>query len=354
MKIYPQEIIGIKTFLEENPLGDEALGFSSEQKRQIQQEIQSWARFEKRHAGVHLFMNFLPLMILSFGFYMALCPWLDFLVESRIDELPAALALGIVLGYLEYSFVIYVLHEGGGHNVFFRGFKGFGLLKKILNQSARLFFADPLFYGENHPSHHRYLGTPRDLTNTQFVLPWRFLKAITPGAGILFPNDYQVYQNPERSCSRTLSEIVGGITLLSLNWIVSRKLGWGWSLFATFMIAPWFAFVIDRTRECTEHNLLPANNFLGSRELGLTPLALFIGGGPWGQPCHVAHHVAPGLNWYQQIHLHFRLKRILNEKQRVFLGFDTLVPTPILFISLYFKNWQILRRLSPQHIKDNS
>jgi hypothetical protein len=87
--------------------------------------------------------------------------------------------------------------------------------------------------------------------------------------------------------------------------------------------------VLDRTRESIEHCNMPADVKFGSWEMGLSPVALLIGGGPWGQPCHFSHHIAPEFSWYQQILLHIKLKEILPQKFAKGFGFGVSVNSRI-------------------------
>jgi fatty acid desaturase len=90
-------------------------------------------------------------------------------------------------------------------------------------------------------------------------------------------------------------------------------------------------FYLDRVRQFTEHNLMPLENRNGARSFGMGLWGNLIGGGPWGQPCHWVHHLAPGIPWYQQIVLHFYIKSLLTERQREqfmlapFVGFPRLL-----------------------------
>ena len=79
---------------------------------------------------------------------------------------------------------------------------------------------------------------------------------------------------------------------------------------------PHIGFYVDRMRQFTEHNLMPLENNSGARSLGVGFWGLLVGGGPWGQPCHLAHHMVASIPWYQQIMLHRYIVGLLTETQR--------------------------------------
>ena len=75
------------------------------------------------------------------------------------------------------------------------------------------------------------------------------------------------------------------------------------------------AFYLDRLRETTEHNLM-INTQYGSRNMGNCLAGMLVGGGPWGQPFHLSHHLEPALPWYFQIKMHYFLKSVLTKEQQ--------------------------------------
>jgi hypothetical protein len=94
---------------------------------------------------------------------------------------------------------------------------------------------------------------------------------------------------------------------------------------------PHVGFWTDRLRQFTEHNLMPLENSSGSRSFGIGFWGLLIGGGPWGQPCHLVHHLVPSIPWYQQLLLHRYLVTQLTPRQRAqflvrpFVGYPLLL-----------------------------
>lgn len=102
------------------------------------------------------------------------------------------------------------------------------------------------------------------------------------------------------------------------------------------LLMPHVGFYVDRIRQFTEHNLMPLENNTGARSLGVAFWGLLIGGGPWGQPCHLAHHIVASIPWYQQIMLHRYIAGILTESQRKRFLLLPVVGFPVMF-------WSILR-----------
>jgi fatty acid desaturase len=296
-------------------------GFSPAQLKEIQLEVKRLREASDASPLLHRFMEALPFLVL-------LTAWagLIFLVPSMVSNTTFLfIILFIGHGIIGYQWVIYGIHEGAGHGLFRRGeSRLLRLMRFLAFHSSRLMMADPVHYRQQHKSHHRFTGTEQDGSQTNFVLGRRILLSLLPGAGILFPNDYRVHHGDGFNGSLALSGVVGltrvGIEILALR----SRFSIGACLALLLIFSPWVGLALDRLRESLEHHLMPQSPVHGTRELGLSPLALLIAGGPWGQPCHLTHHLAPELNWYQQIRLHFTLReRILNEEQLRFFGFTT-------------------------------
>jgi hypothetical protein len=317
MKQYPLEQILLSRHLETL----EVPSFTPEQLRAIQTEVKSLREFADRHPILSDLAALLPFIALlsAWTFLIFILPAL---VGSR--------ALLFVLlfmghGFIGYSWVIYGIHEGAGHGLF-RNRKNplHRLLRFLAFHSSRLMMADPVHYSEQHKSHHRFTGTEADGSQTNFVLGGRVLRSLLPGAGILFPNDYRVHHGEGITVSLLLSGLVGGLRVAIEVHALRSRFSIPECLLLLLFFSPWIGLSLDRVRESLEHHLMPRSPITGTRELGLSPLALLITGGPWGQPCHLPHHLAPELGWIQQIALHFKLKNeILTEDQLRFFGFRT-------------------------------
>ncbi len=296
-------------------------GLSPAQLQEIQSEVRILRETAQDSPVFHGLMESLPFLILIITWAL-----LIFVVPGLIENRALLFTvLFITHGVIGYQWVIYGIHEGAGHGLFRKGTSpGVRLLRFLAFHSSRLMMADPVHYQEQHKSHHRFTGTEQDGSQTNFVLARRVVLSLLPGAGILFPNDYRVHHGEGFSRSLALSAMVGftrvGVEIAALR----SRFSLVECLLLLLLLSPWVGLALDRIRESLEHHLMPRSPIHGTRELGLSPLALLITGGPWGQPCHLPHHLAPELNWYQQIRLHFALKnRILNKEQLSFFGFET-------------------------------
>lgn len=315
MKCYPQELKYLETYLADKRIPE----LSKNQHVLIKNQINYLREKQKKQPWIHNFMESLPFIIIFSSWY-----FLIFILPTYIDNrIILFITLTFFHGFLGYQLVIYGLHEGAGHGLFKNQQT---LIHKILRflsfNSSRLLMADPIYYKKVHPSHHSFLGTNRDKAQVNFVSTKRIFLSLIPGAGILFPNDYKIHKGESFTKSDFFSTLIG-LTRASIEYLaLSPFLSTIEILSILFLLSPWIGLSLDRIRESLEHHLMPQSKFYGSRELGLSPLSLLVSGGPWGQPCHLSHHLAPDLNWYQQIKLHFFLKKKLNEEQKLFFGFS--------------------------------
>ena len=319
MKFYDQE----RQFLQEYWETRSFPQISDAQIEDLKAHAKSWADWTRQHRGIHNALTLAVFLILAAIEFAAL--WV---VPQVVSSWPLAVLIGSFgYGFVMYSTVIYAVHECGAHKL---GFLGDGPLVQHLQSLAanasRLQFADPGFYREQHKTHHRYLGTERDETNAHFVWPKRFFTSLLPGAAVLPFNDYKV--DPGTPCPGRKTTNIVGFGFFVLCFGVSA---WaGGPLYAaalTLVLGPWIAFVLDRLRESSEHQLMPVDHLQGARNLGPGFWGTLVGGGPWGQPCHLSHHLFPQLPWYSQIAMHWRMQAIFNAEQRAFfLGEGTLFP----------------------------
>jgi hypothetical protein len=313
LKLYPDEI-KIQTMAGYS----EVVSVNSDQAEYIQAEVKNIRGMASKRPRIHFGLELLPFIVISILWYFVLFK-LSPVIANSFNSIIASLIFSFIRGIIGYSWVIYALHEGAGHGLF-RG----TVLEKLAFNSSRILFADPTNYKKVHQTHHQYLGTENDQAFTHYVLSSRVLKSILPGAGILFPNDYKIHQGEHYTKSRFFSDLCG-LSFIILEILILSNNGFGLvqSIVCLALISPWVGFGLDRIRETIEHHLMPREKHYGSRELGLNISGLIIGGGPWGQSLHFSHHLAPDLNWYQQIQLHFKLKYILSDDQKNALGFST-------------------------------
>ncbi|MCB9091771.1 MAG: fatty acid desaturase [Halobacteriovoraceae bacterium] len=331
METYSQEIKNY--YSQENEITKKAVFLNSNETININDYISQLREWRSHHAFFHFCMELFP-----FSFFIIIFSSLYyFTLNSQLPIIFKIIIFTIVHGIFSYQYVVYTLHEAGGHGIL----RKFPSLSQIFFHSSRLFFADPIYYRRRHTNHHNYLGTEQDGAFTHFVLPQRILISMLPGAGVFFKNNYKIAQDEKFTPSMFFSLLTG----LSFVAIQAYILGSLWSVGVSFIIlivlSPWIAMILDRTRESVEHQGMPNNKKMGAKELGLGPLALLIGGGPWGQPCHFSHHYAPDLSWYQQILLH---KFILKNTSDEFLNFYGFSKTTIAILRetfIFYKNyWQ--------------
>lgn len=262
-------------------------------------------------------------------------------LAGRLASPWAGVALAALAhGYLTYSLTIYTMHEGAGHDLLILGRSPLArALRPLANQTCRLFFADPVHYAAVHPTHHGQLGTEGDRAYTHYVAPERFARSLLPLAGLLPFNDYVIHTDHSFSRSHVRSLVVGVGYHAVLLWLLVPGPGVLLSLLVLVVLAPWVAFTLDRVRETYDHLFTPVHRRFGARSLGLGVAGMVFGGGPWGQPCHLAHHFAPGLPWYLQLRLHLDFRRLLTPDQRAAL----LTPGPAAFARTYARNLRLMR-----------
>jgi fatty acid desaturase len=313
VKVYPQEL---KIYQHVWRYTDkQALPLSNDQLLQFNYRAKVVRDWAQNHPQWHSFLQALPFIILSSAWALMLAAAVAAVVWLKLPAFLSAVILGLCHGLWGYQWVIYGMHEGAGHGLFQNSWARF-----LAFNSSRLLFADPKHYRIVHLTHHRALGTEEDGAFTHFVMPKRVIRSMLPGAGILFGNDYQIHQNPQYTFSRGLSDATGAAFLFLQMALLSPVIPWYFTLLALGLISPWVGMVLDRMRETLEHYLMAPTRSLGAKELGLGFWGLLIGGGPWGQPCHLTHHMAADLKWYQQIWLHFSWGDILTRQQKLYLA----------------------------------
>jgi fatty acid desaturase len=228
----------------------------------------------------------------------------------------AAIISGSLHSWFIYSVGIYSLHEGAAHKLIFPS-------KGRLSQAAqflaanlcRLSATDPDYYAACHMAHHAKFGTEQDSEFLNFVRPRRFWLTLLPLASFVNYSDFVAHRPLHYTRGRVISALIGVLYNGIYAYLIFRRFG---GLFALIVLAltPHLGFYMDRMRQFTEHNLMPLENKSGTRSFGAGFFALLIGGGPWGQPCHMAHHLVASIPWYQQIALHRFIVNLLTEKQK--------------------------------------
>lgn len=307
-------------------------GDQLERIRKKSRESLVWFR---AHPVLHNTISVLLLLCLFAADVLALLG-LPALLPVELDTARGATLAGVVAGvlhgFLVCSIVTLTVHEGAAHDLLIQGRGPVArALRLLANNACRLFAADPLYYSEAHFAHHRSLGTPEDGSFTNFVRLRRLLGALAPLAPVLSVSDYFPWRPQEHTRSRNLSAVLTTLYMTSLGVLAYWRFGATYTLVALLLVGTWVSYALDRVRESVEHLFMPLHRDDGTRELGLGFWGLLLGGGPWGQPCHLSHHLAPALPWYQQLGMHFFLRRLLTDEQkrhfflRPFVGFPLLV-----------------------------
>lgn len=249
--------------------------------------------------------------------------------STLLPTIAVALVTGGLHGWLVCGFVTLTVHEGGAHNGIILGTskpaKG---LRFLANNACRLFLADPEYYREGHRRHHGHFGTEQDGAFTNSVSPHRVLSTFQAMAPFLNVSNFFPWLPPSYTRSRLISM---GLTFAYAGPFIAvmfLKFGLVFTVIAYFIVGTQMSYAFDRFREAVEHNLMPLNNDNGTRELGPGFWGFLLGGGPWGQPCHMVHHLAPNLPWYGQIRMHFYLRALLTPQQRRAFFFTPVVGFP--------------------------
>lgn len=308
MNIHEPDLKAYELYLKDHPnlpiLSDDQLKILTEKAK----HYHDWTF---NHQGLHNFLNFL-LMINLFV--------LDILVSTFLPaHFPDYFYLQALLhGYLIYSLSTFLLNEGVAHNVLFLGESFLSKnLKNDFRLLTRLYFADPEHFKMNHQKHHESFGTNDDAVFTSFVNPKRFFLSLLPLASAFRFCDYKIHTGEKWTKSKILSEVLGRLFFICQFLYLRHFLG-GWMAFLFIFIALWFAFILDRLRETTEHNLMGNSKLNGARQLGFGFWGWLVGGGPWGQPARLTHEIFPQNTWYHQLFLHHKLKKILVPVQKEF------------------------------------
>jgi hypothetical protein len=297
-------------------------GLSTEQRAFIRERGKALYRWFRNHQRIHCFIS---AGVIAFLFAI------DFFILMRLPGallgadgsattgrlVLASLVTALLHGWVLYSVTIYSVHEGFAHDAIFppRG-RVTRMLGWVSNNLCRLSGADPVEYGRSHRDHHSRFGTIDDGEFVNFVHPRRFWRVLLPFANFINFSDFVSHRALTYSRSRLASELitVGGHGIA--GYFMARGFGVAFPVVTLALLAPHVAFQLDRLRQFSEHNLMPVESKDGARSFGPGFWGLFVGGGPWGQPCHWIHHLIPSIPWYQQIILHREVVAILSPRQR--------------------------------------
>jgi len=304
---------------------DTARGFeelSPQQLKLIMDRGRELFRWFKNHLIAHNLINgtLIAFILVTDGLVLLALPHL-FLAGARKESflwiLIASAIVGSAHSWLMYSMVLFSLHEGAAHNLIFCGTgsvaRGAQLVARNL---CRIAAGEPDYYSECHMAHHAKFGTEHDSEFLNFVIPHRYWLTFLPLAAFVNFSDFLIHRPLTYTKSRVISGCLSALYNAVYAYLLYRSFGLTFVLLAMLVFMPHFGFYVDRLRQFTEHNLMPLENRNGARSFGIGFWGLLVGGGFWGQPCHLSHHLMPSIPWYQQIRLHFFIRSILTKRQR--------------------------------------
>jgi fatty acid desaturase len=294
----------------------------------------------KAHPYFHNTLNAVVIVFIFVADYLALM-WLPGVWLPRggdahvLTVLLASAVAGSLHSYLLYTLSSFSLHEAAAHRI---AFIGQGRIAKAAQTVAanlcRLAASEPDYYSRDHMIHHAKFGTEDDTEFLNFVSPRRYYLSFLPLAAFINFTDFIAHRPRTYTRSRIISAAFS--TAYSGVYLFLTWQAWGplFALMAMFVFLPHVGFYLDRLRQFTEHNLMPLENKDGSRSFGVGFWGLLVGGGPWGSPCHLEHHLVPSLPWYQQLNLHRFVKKTMTPVQRRQFLVAPVVGFPLMFLRL--------------------
>jgi Fatty acid desaturase len=294
----------------------------------------------KDHPRFHNTLNAAVVVFILAADYLALLH-LPGLWLTRGQEAPfwtvllASAVAGSIHSYLLYTLSAFSLHEAAAHRI---AFLGQGPMARAAQTVAanlcRLAASEPDYYSRDHMVHHAKFGTAEDTEFLNFVTPRRYYLSFLPLAAFINFSDFIAHRPPTYTRSRIVSAVCS--TAYSGLYLYFTWQAWGplFALLTMFVFLPHVGFYLDRLRQFTEHNLMPLENKDGSRSFGMGFWGLLVGGGPWGSPCHLEHHLVPSLPWYQQLNLHRFVKKTMTPAQREQFLVAPVVGFPLMCLRL--------------------
>jgi fatty acid desaturase len=316
-------------------------GLTAAQLQKIRERARVLHRWFRTHPLTHSAISIAVLIFLFTADYWILLKlprvFLGAAVAPSVSALViAALVVGALHSYLLYSLAFFTMHDGYSHKVLFPMTTRLGRAAHLVGSNlCRVASAEPQYFAKYHLPHHLKFGTEEDGEFLNFVMPRRYWLSLLPFAAITNFNDFLIHRPPDYTKSRLVSVSMA----LSYNGVYAYFMYQAFGgLFAFIVIAllPHVGFYLDRLRQFTEHNLMPLEQENGARSLGLGFWGMLLGGGPWGSPCHLEHHLAVGLPWYGQLLLHRHLRSLLTPRQRKQFLVQPVIGWPKLL-------WQIMR-----------
>jgi hypothetical protein len=348
MNLHPDEFLLAQSYSQ----GHDFQHLTPSQTLQIKTRGRCLHAWFKSHPITHNFISISVILLIFAIDWFGFVNLARFIVAShpgKAASILTAFLIGILHSWLLYTLAVYSLHEGAAHNLIF---PGRGPVSRTASRFAqnlcRLSNTEPHPYAETHKSHHGHFATERDAEFLNFVVPQRLWLMLLPLASFFNYGDFFVHRSSSFNRSTALSLALSAAYTLCYLAVLFRHFGLLFPIIV-FLLLPHVGFFFDRLRQYTEHNLMPLDNISGARSLGIGFWGMLVGGGPWGQPCHMAHHLVPSIPWYQQILLHRYIVSLLTREQRnQFLlppiyGFPTLLYTII-------RDANRLARIAPYHL----
>jgi len=295
----------------------------------------------KEHQAIHYAVNLSLVALLLGADYLILLQLPAALLTGEPEQpfsrvLAASLLCGGLHSYLMYSMSVFSMHEGAAHGIIFPGTHPVSrALNWFASNMCRIAASEPQYYSEHHMSHHAKFGTEHDGEFLNFVLPKRYWLTLLPFAALLNYTDFVAHRPATYTKGRIISGLVALAYHLTYAAFMAQRYGALFTLLSFLLFLPHVGFFLDRLRQFSEHNLMPLDNKDGSRSFGVGFWGLLVGGGPWGSPCHWEHHLVASLPWYQQIRLHFYLKRLLTPAQKKQFLLEPVIGYPKLLLRLW-------------------
>jgi Fatty acid desaturase len=336
MRILPEEVTMARAYAETHDfarLTEEQVGAIVARGRQL-------FHWFKAHPTLHNTINAIVLVFIFAADYFVLLRLPGVFLPRGGDApvtriLLAAAVSGSLHSYILYSLGTFSLHEGAAHHIVFVGSRRWGRAGRWLGANVcRIAATEPDCYAENHMIHHSKFGTAADAEFLNFVLPRRYFLTFLPYAAFINFSDFIAHRPPTYTKSRIVSAAVSTVYSGAYLYFASRMWGLWFGLIVMFVFMPHVGFFLDRLRQFTEHNLMPLENHNGSRSFGIGFWGMTVGGGPWGSPCHLEHHLVPSIPWYQQLLLHRFVVRQMTPSQRKQFLLTPVVGFPLLWLRI--------------------
>ena len=336
MRVRPEEVTMAREYVESH----EFARLTDDQLTAILARGRELFHWFKQHPALHNAINVAALVFIFAADYAVLL-LLPALILPPAGAVPftrillAAAISGSLHSYLLYSLGTFSLHEGAAHHIVFVGSGPIGRAAKWLGGNlCRLAATDPDCYAENHMIHHAKFGTAADAEFLNFVLPRRYFLTFLPYAAFINFSDFIAHRPATYTRSRLVSAATASLYSGIYLYFITRAYGLWFGVIVMFIFMPHVGFFLDRLRQFTEHNLMPLENRNGSRSFGTGFWGLAVGGGPWGSPCHLEHHLVPSIPWYQQLLLHRFVVRQMTPPQRKQFLLAPVVGFPLLWLRI--------------------